>query len=139
MPPNLEKITEVVFLNYEFSGENQVQLSYSRRIRRPRFRSLNPFFSLFFLWEWSKGSSFKESLEFASSWGNWCLSSRLGFRIAKLFAGYSSVEDALNQSQICFSQRKDCEARTVTKRTDSRNRMRGDIQKNFINDEFKKD
>ncbi|NRB63903.1 MAG: TonB-dependent receptor [Saprospiraceae bacterium] len=34
-----------VFLNYEFSGENQVQLSYSRRIRRPRFRSLNPFFS----------------------------------------------------------------------------------------------
>jgi outer membrane receptor protein involved in Fe transport len=32
-------------LNYEFSGQNQVQLSYSRRIRRPRFWDLNPFFT----------------------------------------------------------------------------------------------
>ncbi len=34
-----------LFLNYEINEANAVQLSYSRRIRRPRFRDLNPFFS----------------------------------------------------------------------------------------------
>lgn len=33
------------FLSYEFNPENQIQVSYSRRIRRPRFRELNPFFT----------------------------------------------------------------------------------------------
>ena len=34
-----------VFLNYEISKASALQVSYSRRIRRPRFRDLNPFFS----------------------------------------------------------------------------------------------
>ena len=34
-----------VFLNYELKTGNAVQLSYSRRLRRPRFWDLNPFFS----------------------------------------------------------------------------------------------
>ncbi len=33
------------FFNYQITPENQLQFSYSRRIRRPDFRSLNPFFS----------------------------------------------------------------------------------------------
>ena len=33
------------FLNYELSEGNSLQVSYSRRIRRPRFRDLNPFFT----------------------------------------------------------------------------------------------
>ncbi|MCB0642632.1 MAG: TonB-dependent receptor, partial [Phaeodactylibacter sp.] len=32
-------------LTYEFKDQNSLQLSYSRRISRPRFRHLNPFFS----------------------------------------------------------------------------------------------
>ncbi|MEL6863083.1 MAG: TonB-dependent receptor [Bacteroidota bacterium] len=32
-------------MNYEFPKDNALQLSYSRRITRPRFRSLNPFFT----------------------------------------------------------------------------------------------
>lgn len=32
------------FLNYEFNEGNQVQVSYSRRINRPGFRELNPFY-----------------------------------------------------------------------------------------------
>lgn len=32
-------------LTYELANDNSIQLSYSRRIRRPRFRDLNPFFS----------------------------------------------------------------------------------------------
>ena len=34
-----------LFLNYEFSEGSAIQASYSRRIRRPRFWDLNPFFS----------------------------------------------------------------------------------------------
>ncbi len=34
-----------VFLSYDLPRKNSVQLSYSRRVRRPRFRELNPFFS----------------------------------------------------------------------------------------------
>ena len=33
------------FFNYEFSEKNAIQLSYSRRIQRPRFWYLNPFFT----------------------------------------------------------------------------------------------
>lgn len=33
-------------LSYEFASNNSIQLSYSRRISRPRFRTLIPFFSL---------------------------------------------------------------------------------------------
>lgn len=33
------------FFTYKLKGENQLQLSYSRRINRPRFRELNPFSS----------------------------------------------------------------------------------------------
>ncbi len=34
-----------VFLNYQFNEGNAVQVSYSQRIRRPRFWDLNPFFN----------------------------------------------------------------------------------------------
>ena len=34
-----------LFINYEIDKGNAMQISYSRRIRRPRFRDLNPFFS----------------------------------------------------------------------------------------------
>lgn len=34
-----------LFLSYDLPNKNAVQLSYSRRVRRPRFRELNPFFS----------------------------------------------------------------------------------------------
>ncbi len=34
-----------VFLTYDLPNNNAVQLSYSRRIRRPGFRELNPFFT----------------------------------------------------------------------------------------------
>lgn len=32
-------------VNYELAGNNQLQVSFSRRVRRPRFWDLNPFFS----------------------------------------------------------------------------------------------
>lgn len=34
-----------VFLSYDLPKQNAIQLSYSRRLRRPSFRELNPFFS----------------------------------------------------------------------------------------------
>ncbi|MEM7571327.1 MAG: outer membrane beta-barrel family protein [Bacteroidota bacterium] len=33
------------FINYELPGQNSIQISYSRRISRPRFWTLNPFFT----------------------------------------------------------------------------------------------
>lgn len=32
-------------IGYELAGQNSIQLSYSRRIRRPHFRELNPFYT----------------------------------------------------------------------------------------------
>lgn len=46
--PNEKKYANLfpsVFMNYEINAGNAIQLSYSRRIRRPRFWDLNPFFS----------------------------------------------------------------------------------------------
>ena len=34
------------FLTYEFSDEESIQISYSKRLRRPRFWDLNPFYGL---------------------------------------------------------------------------------------------
>lgn len=45
---NHRKYTDLfpsIFLGYEFSEKNSMQVSYSRRIRRPGFWELNPFFS----------------------------------------------------------------------------------------------
>lgn len=50
---NTEEVNDRSYLNlfptahltYDLPGQNAVQLSYSRRINRPRFRYLNPFFS----------------------------------------------------------------------------------------------
>ena len=42
---NYSNLFPSAFLNYELSEGNSLQVSYSRRIRRPRFRDLNPFFT----------------------------------------------------------------------------------------------
>ncbi|MEM8896571.1 MAG: TonB-dependent receptor [Bacteroidota bacterium] len=42
---NYTNLFPSVFFNYELPGENSIQLSYSRRVRRPRFWDLNPFLS----------------------------------------------------------------------------------------------
>lgn len=44
-PRNFLKLFPSGHINYELKGQNQVQLSYSRRIQRPRFWDLNPFFT----------------------------------------------------------------------------------------------
>ncbi|MFY0685727.1 MAG: TonB-dependent receptor [Cyclobacteriaceae bacterium] len=46
---NVQKYTNFfpsAFLTYDLTETHKLQLSYSRRVRRPRFRSLNPFFSI---------------------------------------------------------------------------------------------
>lgn len=42
---NYTNLFPSAFFTYELQSENQLQLSYSRRINRPRFRELNPFSS----------------------------------------------------------------------------------------------
>ena len=44
-PRNFLKLFPSGHINYEFEGQNQLQLSYSKRIQRPRFWDLNPFFT----------------------------------------------------------------------------------------------
>jgi ferric enterobactin receptor len=56
-------------INYAFKGENQLQLSYSRRIQRPRFMELNPFFTFadiinFFTGNPNLNPEFTNSFEF---------------------------------------------------------------------------
>ncbi|MEL6257252.1 MAG: outer membrane beta-barrel family protein, partial [Bacteroidota bacterium] len=42
---NYDNFFPSAFLSYELAEGNNIQISYSRRLRRPRFRSLNPFFT----------------------------------------------------------------------------------------------
>jgi ferric enterobactin receptor len=42
---NYTNFFPTLHLTYDLAGQNAVQLSYSRRIRRPRFWDLNPFFT----------------------------------------------------------------------------------------------
>jgi outer membrane receptor protein involved in Fe transport len=44
-PRNYVNVFPSGHINYEFSGQNQVQISYAKRIQRPRFWDLNPFFT----------------------------------------------------------------------------------------------
>ena len=44
-PRNYFNVFPSGHINYEFSGQNQVQISYAKRIQRPRFWDLNPFFT----------------------------------------------------------------------------------------------
>lgn len=44
-PRNFLNLFPSGHINYDFGADNQVQISFSRRIQRPRFRELNPFFT----------------------------------------------------------------------------------------------
>ncbi len=75
------------FVNYEFENQNAVQISYSRRIRRPRFWDLNPFFTLsdarnYFSGNPNLGPEFTDSYEIGhiKYWDKGSLSSSIFYR-----------------------------------------------------------
>jgi len=77
-------------LTYEFSGQNSMQLSYSRRIFRPSFRSLNPFFSYtnsrnFYTGNPDLDPEFSDAVELQhiKYWDNASLSSSIYYRHTK--------------------------------------------------------
>lgn len=65
--------------------------------------SASPFYSLPFLYHWSKGSCFKEALKKAWETGCLRLQSSPGFYIAQKVGGYRSIEEAISQSLIYYS------------------------------------
>lgn len=74
-------------LSYEFPSNNSLQLSYSRRISRPRFRELIPFFSLtdnrnFYSGNPEVNPVFTHSAEFGhlKTWGKGTLLSSIYYR-----------------------------------------------------------
>lgn len=74
-------------LNYELPNQNQVQISYSRRIQRPRFWDLNPFFTFtdnrnFFSGNPNLDPEFSHSFElsYVKYFGKGSLSSSLYYR-----------------------------------------------------------
>lgn len=75
------------FLGYELEGNNSLQVSYSRRINRPRFWSLNPFFSFSDARNFRAGNpnldpEFTDAYEIShlKYWDNASLSSSLYYR-----------------------------------------------------------
>ena len=73
--------------SYEFSEENAVQIGYSRRVRRPRFWDLNPFFTFsdnrnFFSGNPNLDPEFSHSMELGhlKDWDNASLSSGIYYR-----------------------------------------------------------
>ena len=76
-----------VFLGYEAAGQNSFQISYSRRLRRPRFWDLNPFFTFsdarnFFSGNPSVGPENTDSYELShiKYWDKASLTSSIYFR-----------------------------------------------------------
>ena len=74
-------------LNYEINEANAIQISYSRRIRRPRFWDLNPFFTFsdrrnFFSGNPNLDPEFSDSYEIGNIryWGKATLSTSLFYR-----------------------------------------------------------
>ncbi|MEO1515033.1 MAG: TonB-dependent receptor [Bacteroidota bacterium] len=75
------------FLNFELPASNAIQLSYSRRVRRPRFWDLNPFFTFsdnrnFFAGNPNLDPEFTHSMEFGhvKYWEKGSLSSAIYYR-----------------------------------------------------------
>ena len=91
--------------------------------------SASPFFSMAFMWAWSGGETFKNSIEYASDCGNSRLRSCIGFAIAKKVAGYRSSESAIEQSRMCYAQWSQLKANQVTIRTEIADVNRGAIEK----------
>ncbi len=76
-----------IFLGYEFEDQNSVQISYSRRLRRPRFWDLNPFFTFsdarnFFSGNPALGPENTDSYEIShiKYWDNASLTSSIFYR-----------------------------------------------------------
>ncbi|MFN7118208.1 MAG: TonB-dependent receptor domain-containing protein [Saprospiraceae bacterium] len=74
-------------IGYELANDNSLQLSYSRRISRPRFWDLNPFFSFSDARNFNSGNpnldpEFTNALELGhlKYWGNASLSSSIYYR-----------------------------------------------------------
>lgn len=79
-----------VHVGYELSNDNSLQISYSRRINRPRFWDLNPFFSFSDARNFRSGNpnlnpEFTDAYELGhlKYWGNASLTSSLYYRYTK--------------------------------------------------------
>lgn len=96
------------FFTYDLPGQNAVQISYSRRLNRPRFRELNPFFSFSDSRNFRSGNpnldpEFTHSMELGhiKYWDNASLASSIYFRHTDgVIENIRSVDD----EGISFSQ-----------------------------------
>jgi len=84
---NYTNLFPSAFLTYQFTDQDALQLSYSKRMRRPRFRELNPFFSFsdsrrFFGGNPNLNPEFSDAVElsFLNDWEFATLSSAIYYR-----------------------------------------------------------
>jgi outer membrane receptor protein involved in Fe transport len=97
-----------IFAGYEWTGENTIQASYSRRINRPNFWSLNPFFSFsdsrnIYTGNPNLDPEFTNSFEltYLKRWGGTTLSSAVYYRHT---TGVVERIRRINDEGITFTQ-----------------------------------
>ena len=97
-----------IFLSYDLPKENAVQVSYSRRLRRPRFWYLNPFSSFSNPLSIRAGNpdldpEFSNSFElnYIKYWDKWSLSSSIYYRDTR---GVIQRISRLDTSYVSFGQ-----------------------------------
>jgi outer membrane receptor protein involved in Fe transport len=94
-----------VFANYKLTDQASVQASYSRRIRRPHFRQLNPFWTFSDIRSWRIGNpnvnpEFTDSYElsFLQNWEKSSLTSSLFYR--KTTDGIEFLSSRLDPEEV---------------------------------------
>lgn len=95
------------FLSYKMAGENSFQASYSRRIRRPRFWDLNPFFTFtdrrnFFSGNPDLNPEFTDSYEIGhlKYWENGNIGSSIYYRYTSDNIQRIQTQDVENQTTV---------------------------------------
>lgn len=110
-PRSYSNLFPSAFVNYKLAGNNSIQASYSKRIRRPRFWDLNPFFTFtdrrnFFSGNPNLDPEFTNSFEVGhlKYWDNANIGTTVYYRHTRDLIQRIQTDDIVNQTTTRIPQ-----------------------------------